>query len=197
MRLSDWDSEQLTLLGWKLRVMPTRLVGNERRFERLEASGLINRSRIPVARFRLKRPMVTWPSDEAEAELRRAPHRLAKRWARLVHRHEEVVWISQRGIELHGGYGGFLRQRLQIQHDLGTAHVFFRKSREDREKWMGEDWLRYSGQLSQLAKLPDAVLLDAQGRIEKLIEFASRYSKVTLIRLHRTCVRLGVAYEIW
>ena len=153
---------------------------------------------LNVAEFNLRRPLVSWPSPKFETALKSTPYRLSRRWKSLRWRRDLVVWIAPRGIELFGGFGGRLRQRLQLQHDLGTAQVFLQKNRDEQCRWMGEDWLRRSDcQMPLQGRVPDAVIRDERERLSKAIEFGGRYSRRNLYQFSRRCMKLGLPYEIW
>ena len=203
MRITEWEFELLKTLGWKVRAITVRqlqelLGGNvARRVRALESKGLIESTYVSVGAYAFKCPLVRWPSKTWRTDLSRAPHQLTKRWRSLSCRQEQVLWISQRGIELNGGFGGRLRQRLQLQHDLGTSHVFLCQTKSAQSRWVGEDWLRNRHDFPSLGKLPDAVLVDDRDRLSKVIEFGGQYTKADLRRLHETCSRLEVPYELW
>ena len=169
-----------------------------RKVARLMSRHLVSSMSLPVADFQTNRPLVTWPSTNFESALKAAPYRLARRWKSLKWRQDQVLWIAPRGIELFGGFGGRLRQRLQLQHDLGTAQVFLKQGQEDQSHWMGEDWLRQTdSKLTLLRKVPDAVIRDQHERLSKAVEFGGRYSRRSLNQFSRHCMKLGLPYEIW
>ena len=207
MKINPWEENLLFQLGWQVRAFTVSQLAKaqglsrlqmKRRIDRLAAKKLIRVMRLPVAEFRLKRPLVLWPSGGFERALRSAPYRLARRWRSLRWRQDRVIWIAPRGIQLCGGFGGRLRQRLQLQHDLGTAQVFLQKSKAEQARWMGEDWLRRTDcQLTLLRKVPDAVIWDEHQRISKAVEFGGRYQRRTLFQFSRHCQKLGLSHEIW
>ncbi len=207
MKITAWEERILYQLGWQVRAFTVSQLAKaesqttlqmRRRVRRLKEKGLVASMQLSVAEFKLKKPLVCWPAPNCEWALRRATFRLARRWKSLRWHQDVVIWISPQGVKLFGGYGGHLRQRLQLQHDLGTAEVFLQKSKEEQQQWMGEDWLRHSDcQLSQLRKVPDAVIRDEQERLSKAVEFGGRYSRRALRSFHHACTRLGLPYEIW
>jgi len=207
MNINLWEQTVLFQLGWQVRALSVSQLAQassqsraqvQRKIRRLAAKGLVASSKLSVARFNIRRPLVSWPSPNYEKALRTAPYRLAKRWRLLRWRQDEVIWITRRGVELFGGHGGHLRQRLQLQHDLGTAQVFLQKPKAEQQQWMGEDWLRRSAKhLTQLRKIPDAVIRDDQERLSKAVEFGGRYSRRMLRNFHHACTRIGLSYEIW
>jgi hypothetical protein len=207
MKISEWEQMILFQLGWQVRAFTTSQLAKagslsreqvQRKIRQLREKGLVSSMRLPVAEFNCRRPLVCWPSPNYEKALRAAPYRLAKRWRSLRWQQDEVIWISRQGVRLFGGCGGHLRQRLQLQHDLGTAQVFLQKSRAEQRHWMGEDWFRRSAsQFSLLRKVPDAVIRDEGESICKAVEFGGRYSRRTLRGFSKACLRLRLAHEIW
>jgi len=207
MNITPWEKRLLFQLGWQVRAFAVSQLARahgfspaqmKRKVNRLAAKQLIRTMRLTVADFRLARPLVVWPSPNFERALRAAPYQLARRWRSLRWKHDHVLWIAPRGIALCGGFGGRLRQRLQLQHDLGTAQVFLRKSQSEQANWMGEDWLRRTdGPLTLLRKVPDAVIRNEQEQLTKAVEFGGRYKRSALQAFSRHCRRLELPHEIW
>ena len=115
MKINPWEENLLFQLGWQVRAFTVSQLAKaqgqsrlqmKRRIDRLAAKKLIRVTRLPVAEFRLKRPLVFWPSVGFERALRSAPYRLARRWRSLRWRQDRVICIAPRGIQLCGGLVG-------------------------------------------------------------------------------------------
>lgn len=204
MRLSVWKQELLKILAWKLRVVTATQLGRSagvgrelvvRRLNHLKKQGLVEVSSTSVHDWRLSGPLMVWPSDSWEENLQTVAWRLEKRWDSLDRRRDMVVWIAAGGIRVFGGFGGRLRQRLQLEHDLGVAAVFFLLSSKRQTTWMGEDHFRTEPLSQKLNRVPDAVL--RRSRRLTAIEFGGRYDQRKLMRFHREMKRKGVRYEIY
>lgn len=204
MKLTEWDSQLLHRLGWQIRAIDrSRLCREqtrefvERRISFGQRHGLLETSWQRVAVFELEAPLMVGPTASFEADAKECVTALRKRWQSAQYKLEQVIWISRRGINLFGGYGGRLRQRLQLQHDLLAGEVLFTKSQDEQDRWVGEDWFRELSLCHQMNKLPDAVVLDKYGRLETFVEVGGQYSLKTLTALHQAALQEGVRYEVW
>jgi hypothetical protein len=87
---------------------------------------------------------------------------------------------------------------LQVEHDLGTAAMFFRRNELDSsnwDQWLGEDILRQTARRRQ--PIPDAAHCSTDGMIRLAIEFGGAYSADRLRRFHLHCRRCSLPYELW
>jgi hypothetical protein len=87
-----------------------------------------------------------------------------------------------------------------VQHDLGVAAVYFHKflhRPDETRRWLGEDLYRRDYVSSRHSKVPDAVLIDAQKRVNRVIGYGGLYSADRLRRFHQNWTRRFTDYELW
>jgi len=193
----------LEVFTWKLRVATTQqvlacdraLVGA---LNSLLKQRLLCEEPMLVRILVLERPLALWAPGDL------APDFPSLSWQMESRRHQtepaicRVIWASERARHLSGGCAGPLRQPLQVEHDLGTAAMFFGRNQLDPETWdhwLGEDILRYSTGPRQ--NVPDAALCSSNGTIRLAIEFGGAYSADRLRRFHQQCLRRSIPYELW
>ena len=166
---------------------------------RWRASGLLNRSMARVTPLEVAAPIFSWRRGKPAPDCHRISWRLERRWTRPYPQCSAVYWATSRLARRIGGRGGRLMQPLQVQHDVGVAAVyclFLQDRPEEADRWIGEDQYRRLAP-KRIPKVPDAVVLGADGRIERAIEFGGRYSARRLRSLHRAFERRGLPYEIY
>jgi hypothetical protein len=100
-------------------------------------------------------------------------------------------------VRLVGGCGGTVWQPLQIEHDLHVTEMFLQTQHRQPAwavGWISEDAYRrrHPG-----GKVPDAAIVDADGQVERWMEFAGSYSAPRIRAFHRCCVREAVPYVLW
>lgn len=205
IHLTPWAHELIHTLAWNVRVVSAMQLARfwsvsltvaKRRLRRIRSAGLVECETLAMHDWQLTAPVVNWKPGAPTPNFSTLAWRLEKRWANLSYQRNVVVWVTQHGVNLVGGFGGRLRQRLQVQHDLGVAAVYFAQPKERQHDWIGEDFLRRLQMgLPALKSIPDAAIRTAG--IEMLVEFAGKYDKDKLTRFHRNAKKLGVRYEIW
>jgi len=90
-----------------------------------------------------------------------------------------------------------IKAHHQVTHDLHVAQVYVRWRELNPElalQWVGEDSLAPTGPFHVV---PDAMLVAADGRPLRAIEFGGRYPAHRLIRFHQDCEARNLPYEIW
>jgi hypothetical protein len=125
---------------------------------------------------------------------------LERRWQAAETRPVAVYWATRRAVCLVGGIGGPLRQRLQVQHDLGVAAVYFRiltTAPVGGEQWIGEDVYRRDFVSSKRGKIPDAALLNSAGSIDRVIEIGGLYPPERLRTFHKYWSKRSIPYDLW
>ena len=206
MRLDPLPEQLLTMLCWRCRCAterqlvaasgaPIRAV--QAAVRALHKKRLVSRERQPVIRFHLTMPLLSSAQSGNQVDFGRLAWQLAQRWQNAPRTTASVVWATRRATQIVGGVSGRLRQPLQLQHDLGLSEVLACRATPEGETWIGEDAWRAFWPLGMQTKLPDAVLLDSQQRVVRVIEFAGRYSRQRLARFHRYWIRQRTPYEIW
>ena len=97
-----------------------------------------------------------------------------------------------------GGSGQMRFKALaQVGHDLGTAAVFLRLLKDSPELldgWVNEDEI---ADPSYKEAKSDAVILNGDGSVQRVVEFASGYQAEKFAKIDRTFRPHGIPYEIW
>jgi hypothetical protein len=152
---------------------------------------------VSVATITLREPLSVWRTGLPAPDFGHLAWTLEFRWQTAQRRPERIVWATGLAPRIVGGVGGQLRQPLQLEHDLGLTDVFVGRSRDDAAQWLSEDAFRAVFRPTTREKIPDAVLVNGDGRVETVIEFGGRYSHRRLRSFHRYWSGKRVAYEIW
>lgn len=210
IRFTKRDRKLFDLLTRKLRVVEdeqiffafTKSPRGSRlayRLRRWHDQGLIQRTQAVVRMIAVVEPIATWQLGLPLPDFDAVSWRLQRRW-QIVPRPVSVSWATSRAAELFGGVGGRLRQPLQLEHDLGTASVYFRRLQfapDAADAWIGEDIYRREHRPPRRFKVPDAVLLDGSGAVRLAVEFGGAYPAERVRSFHRFCVCQRLPYEIW
>jgi hypothetical protein len=84
-----------------------------------------------------------------------------------------------------------------MTHDLQVAEIFLRYRAcglDVLQCWVGEDV--FPRRWRTTAR-PDALLLDAQGKFLRAVEYGGDYTPQRMWTLHRALAYVGLSYEIW
>lgn len=181
------ESQLATKLGTTLQVV-------ESLGKRLAREGFIVRKRQTAVDYDLSKPLAV---SGQEVDFGNVAWKLEQRWHNASRHRATVLWATPMAVRFVGGVSGRLRQPLQLQHDLGVTEVLTKSSMNKGEKWIGEDAYREFWQKNVRAKVPDAVVLNQNEQIGRVIEFGGRYSKERLRRFARYWMARGILYEIW
>lgn len=143
-------------------------------------------------------PACQWAPGEPTPELGAVAYRLKRRGeGRAVHTIAAFVATRQAARLLGGHRSGTLKNDVQATHDLGLAEVYlhYREHRlELLPSWRGEEL--YAPE-RRGEKLPDALLVDSQGRPFRAVEYGGSYDRARLEAFHNDCTSRGLAYEVW
>ena len=209
LHLTLRDEEILRALVQKVRLFSQRQIADawwsgqlpnaRRRLKRLASRDLIERLTVQARSLPLlQSPIVSWRPGDVTPEFGAIAHRCRDRW-RLRPVRPCTAWIaSDKGAQAFGGVRrGELKLATQATHDLGVAAVWLRfrqVSPEWADAWRSEDLLAHTrhGQ-----KLPDAFLLDADGRVLWVLEFGGGYDAARVEAFHLDCVARGLPYQLW
>ncbi len=200
----------LVILTWQLRLIAEEMVTrpefrkslfvSTKQLQRLESDGWLHRGHIIAAVPELFGELTAWwPSMNCHGDFGNISWQLKERVQHWSTRRIRVCWSSEQAVNVFGGTGGRIRQPLQIQHDLGVAAMFFSRQAFIAEKncvWIGEDIVRKLP-LSLRSKIPDALLVSAELKPKRAIEFGGSYSKQRLQAFHDYCKSNRLPYEIW
>lgn len=166
-----------------------------RRLAELERRGLVRRMQAMAHELpELAEPLLDWRPGDVKPDLPAVAYRLERRWSSPIRPTTLVTATRSTGAWLGGG-GGRHPRESEISHDLGLARLYlrFRSGAPDRAaSWVPED-LFVPGELDGF--VPDAIV--REGERSTLIEFAGAYKKERLQRLHLSCERAALPYELW
>jgi hypothetical protein len=169
-----------------------RLGASRRGLERLRAEGLLVRCSAILALVPVADPAIRWRVGEPEPDFGPAAYRIRRRWELSIPR-PVILWAATpRAERLVGGRAPHLRPG-QLQHDAHVSLVYFSHYLGD-SRWIGEDAAEPDG---RSGKRPDAVLADADGAPERLIEFGGSYPAERLVEFHRFAESLGIDYDLY
>ena len=207
--LCDRDREMLVALTQKVRVFGFRQIAEHwfdgdrantrRRLRILTAAGLVARAAVlarplPV----LLTPVATWKPGEVVPEMGVISHRLQSRWRKRPTRSCRAILATPQAAQLLGCHAsGELTRPTQACHDLGVAAVWLHYDRTDPDRaaaWRGEDVLAHT---RRGEKCPDAFLVDAQGRVQSVVEFGGDYGPERVRAFQLDCADRQLPYEIW
>ena len=98
---------------------------------------------------------------------------------------------------LGGNVPDRVKNLCQTTHDLHVAEIFLhyrRKCPHFVEAWVGEDEIACA---EKGVAVPDAYFRDAQGDLERAIEFGGAYSASRVSDFHMFCAAQQMPYEMW
>lgn len=163
----------------------------------LVESGLLIRTTVfarPV--LELDGPLERWEVGDPEPDFPSLSARLQARW-RERPRQTTVFLATPRAANWLGGRAlGRVKRRHQAGHDLNVAAVYLRHVRQAPElaaAWVGEGL--FSEKTEQA--VPDALLVGADGRPFRAVEFAAAYPPERLRSFHESCLAAELPYDIW
>lgn len=193
-RVRLFSIEQIAA-GWWRGGPPLRLV--RRRLRRMVAAGLLQRSVVNAhPLLPLTKPLARWEPGGRPPDFAAVSLCARKRWAEIP-TPQEVYFAGPLAANLFGSTAGSLPPMIHRDHDLLLAQVYvlYRTRRPDEAvRWIGEDSLPKAG---YRIKDPDAFLIDCQGRIERVVESAGRYSPDQVESFHDHCRDHDLPYELW
>ena len=144
----------------------------------------------------LAAPILNWGPGDEEPDHHAIAWRLQRRWVEATR--ETLVFIATSfAADTLGGVAARLPTLGQETHDLHVSEVYLRMRRERPElaaHWLGEEIVRPT-RIHE--KLPDALIVDAQGNPARVIEFGGRYDHKRVCAFHQDCAFRGLPYELW
>ena len=182
---------QIARTWWAGREDSTR-----RAMKRLEGLGLVARRELPAhPELCLSAPIFAWVPGGADPELGAVSYALQARWKKPVQT-TCLYHATRKSARRLGGVGGPIKMPLHATHDLhvGTVYLhYLRHHPADAGAWRSEDLLPSR----RGEKVPDAALLDSDGRLLRIIEFGGSYGPPRVEKLHSYCLENGYPYELW
>jgi len=209
--LTETDLRLLTMLSWDVRaiadaqaivalgVRTEHEAAFVRRLNGMARRRLLARHRVSVALFQPEAPLVDWLPGIPEPAWHPIAWQLQRRYSVARTTRVWVAWATREAVALVGGVGGRLRQPMQLQHDLGVTAVYAVRQRQasTSTSWIGEDAYRTLIGSPKRSKIPDALIVDRDNQVRRVIEFGGLYSSKRLKSFHRYWARKRIPYEIW
>ena len=151
--------------------------------QRLEEEGCIVASRLALKIVELEHPLFRWHPGDLFNEADRLAWRAAKRVTQTKPRRCTIYRVTREGARRCGSGGNVPQcQPTQIEHDLGCTAMLIAVARHNPtmfHAWVGEDEIRRSFRPlwpATFRKVPDAVLVRQDDRVERFLEFCGQYS---------------------
>lgn len=141
-------------------------------------------------------PLFAWKPPLPPPDFEELANLVRHRWPKTTRRVQAFVATSK-AARLFGSSANNIPPAHHRSHDLILAAVFvhYRTKRPDEARhWLGEDALPMA---EKGVKNPDAFLLDANGKVRRVIESAGHYSQDQIETFHRYCVQTELPYELW
>ena len=167
------------------------------RLERLMRAGWLEIHEVNAHRVEpVDRPLAKWSPGKRVPNPESIAEKTMNRWSdpRVV---LTVCVASPRTANVLGSSAHGLPRLVQLDHDLllSSVYLHYRLSGTcQRESWLGEHCLPKAG---YRIKDPDAFLIDARGRVTRVVESAGKYSVKQIESLHEYCCDRGYRYELW
>jgi hypothetical protein len=209
LHFTDRDRELLQALSQKVRLFSQRQVAEHlwngelanarRRLKRLEQAGLVTRLTVHARSLPpIETPLLSWRPHEVAPDFGALAYRCQHRWKSRAVRSTTAWIVTEAGARAFGGVGrGELTRATQVTHDLGVAAVWLRLRQVAPQwatAWRGEDVMAHT-RLGE--KLPDGFIVDEQGQIAWIIEFAGAYDTDRIRTVHQDCVERELPYQLW
>ena len=206
--LQGRDLEILEVLSRRVRMLSLDQVGKtwwgstrhatanaSRRLAELERRGLVTRMQAMAHELpELAEALFVWRPGRAAPDFAGLAYQLESRWSSPL-RPTVLVSATRSAAAWLGGEGGRRPRQSEISHDLGLASLYLRLRLGEPERaaaWVPED-LFVPDELDGF--IPDAIV--REGEKPTLIEFAGAYKKERLQKLHASCERAALPYELW
>lgn len=209
MNLTDRDLDLFETLTWRIRVAAVSQVVEllwpdvkgrttpRNRLNKLAATGWLERHRINARLLSTAdTPLIAWRPGEDVPDAQQAAARIRER-RHIAAAPIDVCVPSARTANLFGSSARSLPRFEHRDHDLRLAAVYchYRKSRPE----LARGWIGHHARLpdQHFSRNPDAVLVDAQDRITRIIESAGEWNAGQIKAFHEFCFDNDLSYEIW
>ncbi len=185
---------QVTALWWpdvRVRTTPRS------RLKELAAAGWLELHRVNARPLpTTDEPLIVWQPGEDDQDAERAAAKIRERRS-IAAEPIEVCVASAGAANLFGSSARGLPSVERRDHDLrlAAAYCYYRRTRPQLAKrWIGEHARLPDRDLS---RNPDAVLVDAHGRIARVIESAGEWNASQINAFHEFCFANDLPYELW
>lgn len=191
---------QVAETWWSGRRDPNRQARS--RLDALCANELLHRHNVYALPMQpLATPLLVWRPDQPLPTgelLGSIAYHLQTRWPHDPPKRTAVITATRRLANRIGGFAGGVSYAEQVTHDLHVTQLYLDLLRREpgrAARWRSEELLK--SRQAHGEKLPDAVLVNGNGRMNWAIEFGGRYSKRRLQELVDHCANRGMGIEIW
>jgi len=163
---------------------------------------LVERRFLVHPELPLLEPVLRWKPGQPTPECGPVSYQLRNRWTDSVV--PTVCYLATRkAAKLYGGFSGgsrrdgLLRHPFQATHDVHVSALYLRLLKSEPEaakRWIPEEKLELQ---NHGGKLFDAVIVNASGVPERVVEFGGGYRVTRVKILHGECARKALPYELW
>lgn len=149
----------------------------------------------------LDSPVLSWKPGEpkpSREEFENLASKLENRWTRRL-ASEEFFRVTPLGANLFASRAGDSIRDEECTHDFHLSELFIRRLKrwpETATHWLGEMAVMKLGFEIKRMKDPDAYLLGDDGKANRVIEFAGKYSAEHLSDLHDHCAFAGYSKAV-
>jgi hypothetical protein len=211
MTLTERDERLIRTLLGKIRIVSfeqlartwwpdsesSRTNAKRRVRELLESKLLVRERAFARPLLVLEKPLFTWKPGKDCPDYEKLSYQLQSRWIEEP-QPMSVYLVSTRAANIFGGTAsGRIKNPSQVTHDLHLAEMYLRLLKDEPELaecWAGEAIIAPS---REYQKLPDAILLDKQGKPRLVMEFGGAYPAYRVQAFHEDCQARSLAYEMW
>lgn len=172
------------------------------RLDALVTAGVLGRHEVfSVPLLAHTEPVLSWRPGQAQPtddDFGAAAYRLKTRWPDEPAGRWVVYTATRQLANRIGGFEGGIPYRDQVSHDLHVTELYLRLLRSEPEAahaWRGEELGKRDQAYAE--KLPDAVLVDAEGRPYQAIEFGGRYAKARVRAFCDHCFARRLGFDLW
>lgn len=210
----EWQQELLKTLTFKVQLLSLSQIArvwfpdlaNQRsrvksKLEKLQDEGLLESHLVHASPLLpLEKPVFEWRPGDTFSSSHDISEQLRSRW-KVASFHEQelarVYCASQKTVNMFGGNGVPFVPLGHETHDLHLAQLYLNlrsKNPDLADRWIGEEVYR---EQRRGKKLPDAMILDATGNPERVIEFGGAYDAHHVRAFHMGCKSRRLPYELW
>ena len=167
---------------------------------KLVTSGYLAERKLPAhPELLLRTPVHEWAPGDGPPNFGALAYRLQARWTESLTT-ITLYHATQKTASRFGGFGGRLKFPLQATHDLHVSQIYLTcldSNPDVTQNWVSEEVLSTTLRPKRGDKLPDAALIDPDGRMRLVVEFGGSYDRKRVEKLHRYCERQEVPYHLW
>jgi hypothetical protein len=171
----------------------------KKRLLKLQEGGFVERAKVNVLPIPpLPGPIVAWSPGDPPPPFEKVAWSLQKRWAKAA-KPTPIVTATKFSANLFGTFAGPLTDVVAASHDCCHSEVYliYRRERPDEARLWRSELALTNRKAGLFTKDPDAVLLDAERQVVKVVENGGKYDASRVRAFHFFCEAKAVRYEIW